>query len=75
MVLDYMKEIYQNPSILEYLRYHPKWYKILYYDNSKIKAFLQTAKKDLHITASDRLNNINKTINFINGFSKYMNKL
>lgn len=75
MVLDYMKEIYENPLILEYLRYHPKWYKILYYDNSKIKDFLYIAKTKQHITVSDKLNNINKTINFINGFSKYMNKL
>lgn len=75
MVLDYMKEIYKNPNILEYLRYHPKWYKILYYSPDRLNDFLRIAKRDLHITASDKLNNINKSINFINGFSKYMNKI
>lgn len=75
MVLDYMKEIYKNEAILEYLRYNPKWYKILYYDNNKINTFLYIAKSKLHITLNDKLNNINKSIGFINGLSKYMNKL
>lgn len=75
MVLDYMKEIYVNREITEYLRYHPSWYKILYYDNSKIRDFMAIAKKDLHLTMSDKLNNIEKSINFINGFKKYMKKV
>ena len=51
----YMEYLYEHLDLLMYLRYHPKWYKILYYDPSYFKAFLKEAQTNLKIRAQDRL--------------------
>ena len=45
-----MNFFYDNPIYLEYLRYHPKWYKILHYDSNMLDAFIEEAKQELHLT-------------------------
>ena len=56
--MNYMQYLYENLDLLMYLRYHPKWYKILYYDSSYFKDFLKEAKMNLKITPVDKLENI-----------------
>lgn len=65
--------MYQNPVYLKYLRYHPKWYMILERYPSAFKEFEKTLKKDLKITMSDKINNFQKQLNFINSMIKYLN--
>lgn len=69
-----MQELYNNPQILEYLRFHPRWYKILYYDPSLYQAFLNEAKEKLHIRTVDKLENVKNQINFISSLSNYIAK-
>ncbi len=40
--MDYMNYLYEHLDLLMYLRYHPKWYKILYYEPSYFKDFLKS---------------------------------
>ncbi|HIT49977.1 MAG TPA: hypothetical protein IAD46_03015 [Candidatus Pelethenecus faecipullorum] len=55
--MTYMEYLYEHLDLLMYLRYHPKWYKILYYDPSYFKAFLKEAQTNLKIRPQDRLEN------------------
>ena len=41
-----------------YLRYHPKWYKILYYEPAYFKQFLTEAQTNLKIRTIDKLENM-----------------
>lgn len=69
-----MSKIYENPVILEYLRYHPYWYKILYYDNSRLNEFLNTAKEELKITLRDKLDGFRNQLDFVTSLIDYINK-
>ncbi len=71
---EYMNYLYNNEVLLEYLRYHPKWYKILYYDPNMFKSFLTQAKTDLKITAVDRLQNFQNKVNMISNLADYIGK-
>lgn len=68
-----LKVIYQNPDYLNYLRYHPKWYLILERNPSLYKEFEKELKKELKITTYDKIENLKKQINFVNGIIKYLN--
>lgn len=65
--------IYNNPTYLKYLRYNPKWYLILERYPNSFKDFEKKLKQDLKLTASDRIENFQKQLNFINGMIKYLN--
>ena len=68
-----LKIIYNNPTYLNYLRYHPKWYMILEKNPSYFKEFEIELKKDLKLTMYDKIENLKKQINFVNGIIKYLN--
>lgn len=70
--MEYMNYLYQHLDLLMYLRYHPRWYKILYYDPSYFKYFLQEAKTNLKITSYDRLENIKNKFNMIYSLASLM---
>ncbi len=66
-------QLYQNPTYLNYLRYHPKWYIVLDRHPEAFKDFEKTLKKDLKITTYDKIENLKKQINFVNSMIKYLN--
>ena len=68
-----LNKLYNNSVYLEYLRYHPKWYMILEKNPQLFKEFENELKKDLKITTYDKIENLKKQINFINGIIKYLN--
>lgn len=53
-----MDYLYSKPVLLSYLRFHPRWYKILYYSPSSFKAFLDEANLNLGLRPQDKLNNV-----------------
>lgn len=56
--MDYMSYLYENIDLLMYLRYNPRWYKILYYDPDMIRVFINEAKTNLKIRGIDKLEGI-----------------
>ena len=60
----FMNYLYQNPEYLNYLRLHPKWYKILYYEKN-YDDFLNVAKKELKLRITDKLESFKQNINLI----------
>ena len=62
----YASEIYTN-----YLRYNPKWYIYLNQNPSTISDFEKEVKINLKMTSSDKIANLKKQIDFINGMLKY----
>lgn len=70
--MDYMSYLYEHLDLLMYLRYHPRWYKILYYDSSYFKYFLAEAKSSLKITNYDKLENIKNKFNMIYSLASLM---
>lgn len=56
--MDYMNYLYEHLDLLMYLRYHPIWYKILYYEPSYFKDFLKEAQTNLKIRPTDKLENL-----------------
>ena len=69
-----MKYFYDNPIYLEYLIYHPRWYKILHYDPSMFNAFIEEANKELHLTKRDSLLEFNKKLSFVSSLMQYLAK-
>lgn len=65
--------IYNNPLYLEYLRYHPKWYVILNNNENMFKEFEKEIKVAYKITTYDKINNLKKQVDFVNGMLKYLN--
>lgn len=61
---EFMMYLYQNPDYLNYLRLHPKWYKILYYEKN-FDDFLKIAKKELKLRITDKLESLKRNINLI----------
>ena len=57
-----------------YLRYHPKWYKILYYNPSYFKDFINEAKVNLKITPIDKLENFKNKFQMIYSLAGLFNK-
>ena len=69
-----MKYFYDNPVYLEYLRYHPRWYKILHYDPSQFNAFIEEANTKLHLTKKDSIIEFNKKLSFASSLMQYLAK-
>ena len=74
MVLEQLGFLYQNPLYLEYLRFHPQWYKILHYSPESFKDFLEEANAAMHLTSKDRLVDLNKKMSFISSLIGYLAK-
>lgn len=68
-----LNKIYSNPLYLEYLRYHPNWYVILNNDESMYKEFEKEIKVTYKITTYDKIENLKKQVDFVNGMLKYFN--
>ena len=73
MIEEITSKLYQNPVYLEYLRYHPKWYIALNRYPESYKDFEKEVKVKLKLTVSDKVENLRKQIEFINGMIKYLN--
>ncbi|MBE6137289.1 MAG: hypothetical protein E7176_02715 [Erysipelotrichaceae bacterium] len=63
--MNYMGYLYEHLDLLMYLRYHPRWYKILYYEPSYFNAFLAEAKASLKIRGYDKLEGFKNKFNMI----------
>ncbi len=72
--MNYMEYLYHNLDLLMYLRYHPKWYKILYYNPSYFKDFINEAKVNLKITPIDKLENFKNKFQMIYSLAGLFNK-
>ncbi len=70
--MEYMNYLYEHLDLLMYLRYHPRWYKILHYDPSYFKYFLIEAKNSLKITGYDKLENFKNKFNMIYSLASLM---
>lgn len=70
---EFMSILYNNPSMLTYLRYHPKWYKILYYEGN-YDEFISYAKKELGLRMVDKLESLKQNINLLKGLTSYLDK-
>ncbi len=73
MNYEVLSRIYANETYLNYLRYHPKWYVILNKNPGAFKDFEKQLKIDLKITTTDKIDQLKKQIDFINGMLKYLN--
>lgn len=69
-----MKYFYNNPVYLEYLRYNPRWYKILYYDQTMLDSFIKEANEKMHLTKRDSLLEFNKKLSFVSSLMQYLAK-
>ncbi len=69
-----MNFLYQNPIYLNYIRYHPEWYKILYYTPEKMNEFIKEAKKELKLTTFDKIENFKKQLGFLESLIDYLTK-
>ena len=71
MVKSVLDKIYSSEIYTNYLRYNPKWY--IYQDPLTINDFEKEVKTNLKMTSSDKIANLKKQIDFINGMIKYFN--
>lgn len=69
-----LQKIYADPQILNYIRYHPEWYKILYYEPHKYKEFEKEAKDVLKINTYHKLEDVKGQINFLQSIIEYIQK-
>lgn len=69
---DILNKIYANNLYLTYLRYHPHWYQILDSNPSMYSSFEKEVKTTLKITTADKIENLRKQVDFINGIIKYL---
>lgn len=73
MIEEVTSKLYMNDMYLNYLRYHPKWYMVLERNPLMFKEFEKEAKIALKLTLQDKINNLRKQIDFVNGIIKYLN--
>ena len=73
MISEVTNKLYANESYLNYLRYNPKWYLVLDRFPDSFKEFEKEAKSALKITIQDKIGNLRKQVDFINGILKYLN--
>ena len=73
MVKSVLDKIYSSEIYTNYLRYNPKWYIYLNQDPLTINDFEKELKTNLKMTSSDKIANLKKQIDFINGMIKYFN--
>lgn len=69
---DILEKIYANDIYLTYLRYHPNWYIVLNNNPSSYNYFEKEIKTALKITTADKIENLRKQVDFINGIIKYL---
>ena len=72
MVKSVLDKIYSSEIYTNYLRYNPKWYIYLNQDPLTINDFEKEVKTNLKMTSSDKIANLKKQIDFINGMIKYL---
>ncbi len=72
MVQSILNKIYANDVYLNYLRYNPKWYIYLNDNPRNFSDFEKEVKTNLKITTTDKIENLKKQIDFINGMIKYI---
>ncbi len=70
-IIDYL---YENNVFLNYIRYNPHWYKILYYEPERFEEFLNEAKENLKITMKDKIERMQNQIEFITSLVDYIKK-
>ncbi len=70
---DVLGKIYANDLYLTYLRYHPQWYIILDGHPEAYSSFEKELKTTLKLTSADKIENLRKQVDFINGIIKYLN--
>lgn len=73
MVEEVTSKLYANDMYLSYLRYHPKWYRVLEQNPLMFKEFEKEVKIALKLTLQDKISNLRKQIDFVNGIIKYLN--
>ncbi len=73
MISEVTSKLYANDQYLSYLRYNPKWYMVLERYPYLFKEFEKEAKIALKITLQDKIGNLRKQIDFVNGIIKYLN--
>ena len=73
MVKSVLDKIYSSEIYTNYLRYNPKWYIYLNQDPLTINDFEKEVKTNLKMTSSDKIANLKKQIDFINGMIEYFN--
>ena len=73
MVKSVLDKIYSSEIYTNYFRYNPKWYIYLNQDPLTINDFEKEVKTNLKMTSSDKIANLKKQIDFINGMIKYFN--
>ena len=69
-----MLYLYEHLDLLMYLRYNPRWYKILYYEPNCFDAFINEAKTNLNIRTYDRLESLKKNFNMIYSLTGLLEK-
>ena len=70
--MNYMEYLYEHLDLLMYLRYHPRWYKILYYEPRYFNAFLNEARTNLKIRGYDKLENFKNKFNMLYSLASLM---
>lgn len=73
MTQEILSKLYSNDLYLTYLRYHPQWYVILNEHQEAYKDFEKEVKVNLKLTTYDKIDNLRKQVDFINGIMKYLN--
>lgn len=67
-----LEKIYASDIYTNYLRYNPKWYIYLNQNSMYFKDFEKEVKTNLKMTSTDKIANLKKQIDFINGMIKYL---
>lgn len=73
MIQSVLERIYSNDVYLNYLRYNPRWYVPLNQDPRNFSDFEKEVKHNLKLTTADKIANLKKQVDFINGMIKYIN--
>ena len=71
---DLLEKLYKNEEYLDYLRRHPKWYYYLDQDPKNYDLFEKVVKRELKITTVDKLDRVQKQINFASALINYISK-
>jgi hypothetical protein len=72
MIQSVLNKIYASEIYTNYLRYNPKWYIYLNENPNTFTDFEKEVKTNLKITTADKIDNLKKQIDFINGMIKYI---
>ncbi len=70
---DILSKLYDNELYLTYLRYHPQWYVPLNENPESYADFEKEVKVNLKLTTYDKIDNLRKQVDFVNGIVKYLN--